>query len=811
MSARSIRRAQARLAARDHRRAFLRRRRELAAGTLGAMALLGSSAQAAGIQVSNTNDSGAGSLRDAITQANSVAGPDDITFAPGVNGLIRLTTGALPISASEGLTITGPGRDVLTVSGDANSSGTPNAGDSRVFNITASSAAQIAISGLTLTRGYDPGGGSGGAINNSGGAELTLTGDAITNSKSDQTGGGLFLTGDFTIAGSTISGNTAMNGGGVSHGSGGPTSAAGTISDSTISDNHATGSPSSAGGGIFATGDSLILERSTLSGNTATGAGGGVLSSPKYGLTVDNAVVSGNSAGSGGGMEIGAGGSKYSPVKITETTVSGNQAGHGAGIHLLGISEGNKATIARSTISGNDGGAGSWGGGILIDYSISGAVDLVDSTVSGNAATAGGGVSLGSDANNPLLATYSGDRTGTIDFDNSTIAGNTASAHGGGIYLSQYDGGTPTVKQSGSAGITSTVVADNAGGDLDRVDTSTSGGFAGAFSLVEAPGDAPLTQEATIVGTDPQLGALGDHGGPTATMLPAGTSPLLDKGRSPSKLKVDQRNAARLVDTALPNPASGGDGTDIGAVELAADAVVIPPPPPPPPKATFGVSVGGKSIASGAPLLPASATPLNCAVTAVTMTSCNIEIRSASKTRLSKKSSIPKGALLAEGTGRSASGATQLSLKVKLTRDGKAVLKARPLGVDAPVAATASTDATSALTTAGKVHLLAGRSVTLVLGRRSPRLSKAVVKQLDQLAKLIPGAKTVSCTAYSDKGKGDVALTKKQAKAACARLVKRGVKGKVTSTGKGHAKPAASNRTGRGRKANRRVVVKFTL
>jgi outer membrane protein OmpA-like peptidoglycan-associated protein len=109
------------------------------------------------------------------------------------------------------------------------------------------------------------------------------------------------------------------------------------------------------------------------------------------------------------------------------------------------------------------------------------------------------------------------------------------------------------------------------------------------------------------------------------------------------------------------------------------------------------------------------------------------------------------------------------------------------------------------------VHLLAGPSVTLGVGKRSTKLPKTLTKRIDDLAKRILDAKTVTCTAFSDKGTGDLALTKKQAKAACARLVKDGVKAKVTTSGKGHAKPVASNKTKRGRALNRRIVVKFTL
>ena len=138
-------------------------------------------------------------------------------------------------------------------------------------------------------------------------------------------------------------------------------------------------------------------------------------------------------------------------------------------------------------------------------------------------------------------------------------------------------------------------------------------------------------------------------------------------------------------------------------------------------------------------------------------------------------------------------------------------MKALPVGVDTLVEGAAATGTTEAMTQKGAVHLLAGPSVTLGLGKRTTKLPKTTQQRLDQLAKLIPDAKTVTCTAYSDKGKGDVALTKKQAKAACDRLVKDGIKAKVTSSGKGHAKPVASNKTKKGRALNRRITITFTL
>ena len=135
----------------------------------------------------------------------------------------------------------------------------------------------------------------------------------------------------------------------------------------------------------------------------------------------------------------------------------------------------------------------------------------------------------------------------------------------------------------------------------------------------------------------------------------------------------------------------GGDGTDIGAVELAADQVVLPPPPP---KATFDVTVRGKSISPGTPLLPASLLPFDCSVTVVSINGCTIELRAIKAYRITKKSTVAKNTLLAEGVATSGPGTSKLSVKVKLTSDGKAVLKTQPVGVDALVGAAAATGTT---------------------------------------------------------------------------------------------------------------------
>src|SRR5262245_17028738 len=70
---------------------------------------------AATFTVTNTNDTGTGTLRQAIIDANGMAGADIINFAAGVTGTITLGS-ALPVITGD-VTINGPGAGVLTVSG----------------------------------------------------------------------------------------------------------------------------------------------------------------------------------------------------------------------------------------------------------------------------------------------------------------------------------------------------------------------------------------------------------------------------------------------------------------------------------------------------------------------------------------------------------------------------------------------------------------------------------------------------------------------------------------------------------------------
>jgi hypothetical protein len=347
-----------------------------AALTLGMGFGLGASAEAATFTVTNLNDSGTGSLRQAITDANNAAGPDVVTFQTGVTGTITLTSGQLYISDS--VDIQGPGQAVVTVNGN-------NA--SRVFYVYYSDGLiDVTISGLTITGGLAT---KGAGIADAG-ENLVLdhvTVDTNTATGKGGEGGGLWLNGNansLTITNSVFSGNTADAGGGIFlYDSGQPV----LIQDTVISGNHAN----NKGGGIYLYDPSynVTIERSTLSGNTAVNQGGGLFLYHSSGgaVTLRQSTLSGNSASSGAGAYFY---DPSDPIVIENSTISGNQATNdGGGLFFYNNppagSDIRSATIANNTAGGD-------GGGI---YLYSGSLPLENTIVAGNTAGTNNDISSG--------------------------------------------------------------------------------------------------------------------------------------------------------------------------------------------------------------------------------------------------------------------------------------------------------------------------------------------------------------------------------------------------------------------------------
>ena len=123
-------------------------------------------AAAATFTVTNTNDSGTGSLREAILNANAAVGDDIIAFDSSFNVPRTVTVGGtlMTITGSGGLTINGPGMNLLTVNGNV---------ASRIFevsNVVPATLGTVTFNNLTITNGFaafsGAGTGAGIGINN---------------------------------------------------------------------------------------------------------------------------------------------------------------------------------------------------------------------------------------------------------------------------------------------------------------------------------------------------------------------------------------------------------------------------------------------------------------------------------------------------------------------------------------------------------------------------------------------------------------------------------------------------------------------
>ncbi|MCA9021529.1 MAG: hypothetical protein KDA74_15380, partial [Planctomycetaceae bacterium] len=326
--------------------------------------------------VVNTNDSGEGSLRDAIEAANANAGADTISFDASLRGRTIVLSDELLIS--DDLTITGLGAGLLTLDGN---------GDSRIFNIDdgdVETTIEVSLSGLTLTHGSAD---YGGAIYSN--ESLSIVESTITANKARIQGGGITTTGGkLFVNGSRITANNSYDAGGIYS-----SSSIVTLTATTLSHNEAI----RFGGAILSFNSKLIVSYSNFTSNNAT-YGGGIYSNSNS-LTVTTSTFSKNVLWD------------YGDIRQT--------GGHGGGLYIinsLGLSIG-PTTISDSSFFEN---SASCGGGIL-----SSTVDLIVSNTdfSRNKAIDGGS-GAGINAFNSILIVTA-----------STFSENVSDGSGGGIFV----------------------------------------------------------------------------------------------------------------------------------------------------------------------------------------------------------------------------------------------------------------------------------------------------------------------------------------------------------------------------------------
>ncbi len=277
--------------------------------------------------VTNCADAGAGSLRDAI---GSAASGDAIDLTALTCGTITLQTGAIPINLDD-LTVTGPGRNALTIDG--------NDADRVFFH---PGHGQLTLAAMTVQRGRDRATGfhiaGGGCIASAG--YLTLDNATVRNCYAGGEGayGGAIYAYSLAMTNSTLSGNRGY---GV----------------------HEDAGTAAFGGAAFVY--TMQLVDSTLTGNraehlfnpgrTSYDIGGGIITI--RGGSIENSTIDSNfSYGRGGGIAA------FNPIAVSNSTFSGNiaQTEIGGALFLRwpATLEANNSTITANHAQA--GGGGVW-------------------------------------------------------------------------------------------------------------------------------------------------------------------------------------------------------------------------------------------------------------------------------------------------------------------------------------------------------------------------------------------------------------------------------------------------------------------
>ncbi len=523
---------------------------------------------AANFTVRSAADSGPGTLRQAVLDANANSGGhQNIKFALPAGSTITLTSGQIALTGPD-ITMQGPGLDALTISGNHHS---------RIFDVEAGS---LTLTDMTLRDG------------------LAL-GDA-TNFY-DEVGGAIrvgALPAAMSAAEFSASLDAARHEAQAEATRDNQPRAARRASLRALRSLQSRQQPS------ISAAQSLILDHVALLDNRADApdlsAGGAVFLSGGATLVVHNSVISGNSTAFVGGAIFDMGANDLSgglvgagSFDIADSLFTGNhidqngvETGQGAGITLYGPG----GTINRSVFSNNvindappeqDHSEGLGGAMeiILADLPIS----IVNSEISGNTVALRPGVYseaagiycyIGSGGTTPLTianTTISGNEAESgaaiesgcnLQLFNSTVTDNIATtdsvadAGGGG------GDAVEIIHQEGKFSATSTLIYNP---DVVRADlyvfhgTTNLGTISKSLIFAPDPSTPPLPPD-TMIGVDPLLGALANNGGPTRTQALLPGSPAIDAGSNPLGLTFDQRGPGF--------PRAFGAAPDIGAFEV---------------------------------------------------------------------------------------------------------------------------------------------------------------------------------------------------------------------------------------------------
>lgn len=396
----------------------------------------------------------------------------------------------------------------------------------------------------------------GGGLNNNSAATTWITASTISHNHAADSGGDggglLVYSGAVFVTDSTVGpGNIANDDGG------GATVRAFsrlTLTNSHVVSNVTESTSNGSGAGLHNDEGTLVLDHTQVVGNIDYGGfgGGGIRTNSDVGilgLTIlrNGSVVRDNQTarGDGGGVFVFSG-----QLLVSDSAIEGNRAGRNGGGLALNLFNASQelslsVTISNSLIANNSAltSTTSRGGGI---YQNGGQLDLINTTLSGNAAEEGGALSV---ANADLA------RTAALTMTHVTVADNSGDA-GVEVISGVAVARNSVFAQSGTPNCSGALISQ--GHNLEN----------GASCALTAAGDLP--------NRDPLLAALADNAGATWTHALQPGSPAIDQADAAFCPALDQRGSARLAAGACDIGAYEYTAVDLRVTNTNQEALVIP-------------------------------------------------------------------------------------------------------------------------------------------------------------------------------------------------------------------------------------------
>ncbi len=349
------------------------------------------------------------------------------------------------------------------------------------------------------------------------------------------------------------------------------------------------------GGVVVGKGAALTVTGSTLSSDRSTYFGGAIDSGSVIGttsgsgrLSVASSAFADDHSGRGGAIDSGDGGS--GTATITRSTFSHDSASdHGGAIDNADSGKGTM-TVTDSTFT-ND--SAKYGGAIdNADAAGTGSLTVASSTFARDDASHGGAIDNAESGKGILMI-----RTSTFYADHATAQGSAVdsgdAAGTGTAYLldSTIDGSVgrqAIARVSGTLQLAGSILAGSFATCTRKI---TDGGYNLISNTTNVCG---LTAGSDLLGVNPRLGPLAKNGGPTETMAPAATSPVLERIPNPAVVELSQ--AHRVVSLCPVADQRGNKKTEsvgcaIGSVDPANGVPVVTSL-----SATIGAAAGGAAI-----------------------------------------------------------------------------------------------------------------------------------------------------------------------------------------------------------------------